>query len=332
MKSTFFSKLVNNPFQDPILYVRFRREKDAVMFDCGDVYGLSVREIQKISDIFVTHMHVDHFIGFDNVLRCLLNREAPLHIYGPRGIINAVAHKLKGYTWNLIKEYPLKIEVCEVHKDVILRGSFYATEGFNKIDGPVTAFDKIIMIKEGLTVEADVFDHGIEVLGFSLHEDTQININKALLLERGLTPGAWLNELKAAIRNDIKDLRLRVDGHYYHIEELCGLAMITRGQKIAYITDISPSEANIKKAIGLAAGADTLYIEAFFLAEDVERAHKRNHLTTAHTGHIARCANVINVEITHVSPKYITMYERIKLEVKEGYPPCGSLRAAPSMS
>ncbi len=302
------------------------------MFDCGDVYGLSVREIQKISDIFVTHMHVDHFIGFDNVLRCLLNREAPLHIYGPRGIINAVAHKLKGYTWNLIKEYPLKIEVCEVRKDILQRGSFHATQGFNHIVGPVTAFDKIIMIKEGITVEADVFDHGIEVLGFSLHEDTQININKALLLERGLTPGPWLNELKAAIRNNSKDAQLNIDGHYYHIEELRGLAMITQGQKIAYITDISPSEANIKKAIGLAAGADTLYIEAFFLAEDVERAHKRNHLTTAHSGYIARCANVINVEITHVSPKYITMLDRIKLEVKEGYPPCGSLRAAPSMS
>ncbi|MBF0320790.1 MAG: ribonuclease Z [Nitrospirae bacterium] len=317
MKSTFFCKLVNNPYQDPVVYVRFRREKESIMFDCGDVYRLSVREIQKISDIFVTHMHVDHFIGFDNVLRCLLNREAPLNIYGPTGIIEAVESKLKGYTWNLIKEYPLKIEVCEMRRDVILRGSFHASEGFNKIDGPAAAFDKSIMSKAGLAVEADIFDHGIEVLGFSLREDTQININKALLLERGLTPGPWLNELKTAIRNDIKDIEFNIAGQQYHIDELRTLTMITQGQKIAYITDISPSESNVKKAVELARDADTLYIEAFFLAEDIERAHMRNHLATVHAGQIAKMAHVKNVEIIHISPKYINMLDIIKEEVKE---------------
>lgn len=319
MKSTFFSKLINNPFQDPIVYVRFRRDRDAVMFDCGDVYGLSVREIQKISDIFVTHMHVDHFIGFDNVLRCLLNREAPLHIYGPCGIIDAVSHKLRGFTWNLIKEYPLKIEVSEITKDVIIRGSFYATEGFNKIDGPTTVFNKVLMEEAGVMVEADVFDHGIEVLGFSLREETQININKAQLLERGLTPGPWLNALKTAIREDVKDVSFPVDGHTYHIDELCGLTMTTRGQKIAYITDISPSDDNIQKAIALAMGADTLYIEAFFLAQDIERAKMRNHLSTALTGQIARDANVKQVVVTHISPKYINMYDKITEEVNQAF-------------
>ncbi|KWT82091.1 hypothetical protein [Candidatus Magnetominusculus xianensis] len=319
MKSTFFSKLVNNPFQDPVLYIRFRREKESVMFDCGDVYGLSVREIQKISDIFITHMHVDHFIGFDNVLRCLLNRETPLNIYGPRGIIDAVSHKLMGYTWNLIKEYPLKIEVSEVHKDVILRSSFYATEGFYKIDGPVTAFNKVVMAGSGLIIEADIFDHGIEVLGFSLREETQININKALLLERGLTPGPWLNNLKSAIRGDEKEAHFTIDGRTYHIDELRDITMITRGQKIAYITDISPSDENIRNAIALAMNADTLYIEAFFLADDLERAHKRNHLTTAHTGYIARCANVKTIEIIHVSPKYINIFDKISAEVNEAF-------------
>ncbi|MCG6552252.1 MAG: hypothetical protein L7F77_07990 [Candidatus Magnetominusculus sp. LBB02] len=317
MKSTFFSKLVNNPFQDPVLYVRFRRDKDSAMFDCGDIRSLSMREIQKLSDIFITHMHVDHFIGFDNILRCLLNRAAPLHIYGPKGIIEAVGHKLMGYTWNLIKEYPLRIEVSEIRRDNILRAGFYATEGFSKIDAPATPFNKIIMVKSGLTVEAEVFDHGIEVLGFSLYEETQININKAMLLERGLSPGPWLNELKKAVRSAIKEAQFTIANKIYQLDELRSLTMITKGQKITYITDISPTEENIQKAVALAMNADTLYIEAFFLAQDIERAQRRNHLCTTHTGKIAQSANVRDVTITHISPKYIDMYDILSDEVKE---------------
>ena len=104
MKPTFHHRLVNNFFEDPCVYVRVLREKRAFLFDLGDISRLSPSDIQKISDVFVTHTHIDHFIGFDILLRALLRRESPLRIFGPANIIGCVEGKLKGYTWNLIKE------------------------------------------------------------------------------------------------------------------------------------------------------------------------------------------------------------------------------------
>ena len=70
------------------------------------VSALSQGDIQKLTDVFVTHMHIDHFIGFDLILRSLLRRERPLRVFGPPGITGCVEGKLAGYSWNLIHEYP----------------------------------------------------------------------------------------------------------------------------------------------------------------------------------------------------------------------------------
>ncbi|MBF0343804.1 MAG: ribonuclease Z [Nitrospirae bacterium] len=315
MKTTFFCKMLNNPFNDPVLFVRFRRQQDAVIFDLGDLSTLSVREVQKIKHVFVTHMHIDHFIGFDSLIRCLLSRETPINIYGPEGIIKAVQSKLNGFTWNLIRQYPLKIEVCELTETGTLRASFYAQEGFDRIDRPITPRTEEILSHDGLSVHAYTFYHGIPVLGYNLEEDLHININKALLDERGFTVGPWLNELKSAIRNDKNDTEFVLNGKSYTLDELSNLAIITKGQRICYITDISPTPQNIEKAISLARGSDTLYIEAFFLERDKERAFSRNHLTTILAGYIARKANAKAIEIIHVSPKYINAYHEVTQEV-----------------
>ncbi|MBF0592772.1 MAG: ribonuclease Z [Nitrospirae bacterium] len=315
MKTTFFCKVINNPFNDPLLFVRFRRQGYAFIFDLGDFSALSVREVQKIVNVFVTHMHIDHFIGFDSLIRCLLGRETPVTIYGPEGIIEAVESKLKGFTWNLIKEYPLKVEVCELTQTEALKASFYAQEGFCRIDRPSLPRKVEILSYDGLSVQASSFDHGIPVLGYSLSEDFHINVNKALLDERGFSVGPWLNTLKAAIRSGDSAQEFVLNDRVYTLDELLCLVIITRGQKVSYITDISPIQGNIDKAIALAAGADALYIEAFFLEGDRDRAAKRNHLTTTLAGHIGRQAGVKVIEVVHVSPKYINAYSEVIGEV-----------------
>ncbi len=311
MNTTFFCKLLNDPFSDPSLFVRFKREKKAFLFDAGDISSLSIREYLKISHLFVTHMHIDHFIGFDQLLRCLLSRENPLHVYGPEGIIHAIEGKLHGYTWNVIKEYPLMIEVFEINNNNKSHSSFYATEGFTRIDRASEKSDPIIYSEAGFLVEASIFDHSIPVLGFNLKEGFHININKAVLTKRGLPVGPWLTEFKNAIRNETIDKTFKIEGRVFHMDELNDLALITKGQKIAYITDISPEEKNIEIAIELAENSDILFIEAFFLDKDRNRAIKRNHLTARLAGLIAKEAGVKNLELIHISPKYITMKEEI---------------------
>ncbi|KJJ83565.1 hypothetical protein OMAG_002574 [Candidatus Omnitrophus magneticus] len=56
------------------------------------------------------------------------------------------------------------------------------------------------------------------------------------------------------------------------MSELKDMAIITPGQKITYITDISPTNNNIEKAVALARDSHVLYIEAVFPKEnDKER-------------------------------------------------------------
>lgn len=319
MKTTFFCKLINNAFGDPVLLVRFRGTKEAFLFDLGDISYMSVKDILRISSIFVTHMHIDHFIGFDTLVRCLLSREVPVSLYGPEGIIEAVASKLRGFTWNLVREYPLKFEVYEVQSELIRHCSFYAQDEFGRIERPASPFHGVVYSSSGLNVCAAILNHGIPVLGYALTEDYHINIDRDGLDRMGLSVGPWLNELKHAIREDVEDMPLYVDGREYPLSDLRSLAIITEGQKIAYITDITPSESNIESAIELATSADTLYIEAFFLSGDIERAFKRNHLTTTHAGLIARRAKAKNIEVIHVSPKYIGSYNEVVAEVISAY-------------
>lgn len=305
MKPTFIHRLINGPFEDPCLFVRVIREKRAFLFDVGSIDRLKSGDLQKITDVFVTHMHIDHFIGFDTLLRALLRRERPLRIFGPSNITECIEGKLKGYTWNLIREYPLKIEVFCIQEDKIITSSFYAEDCFEKKHGSIYDFDGIILKEPFFRVRAIQLDHQIPCLAFSLEEDFHININKAALIDRGLPVGPWLAELKRAIREQRPgDTEFLINGKRYYLDNLKDIAKITKGQKISYVTDVSLTNENIRKIVELVRNSDTLYCEAYFLEKDRERAIERFHLTAKTAGRIAREANVGNLVAMHFSPKY----------------------------
>src|SRR5574340_1113763 len=134
MKPVFHARLLNDYFGDPCLFIRIQYERRAILFDLGNIHSLKPSELYKITDVFVTHTHIDHFIGFDTLLRALLRREIPLRVYGPSNIIDCVEGKLKGYMWNLIKEYPLRIEVFSVDGNSVTSSGFYAENRFQRID------------------------------------------------------------------------------------------------------------------------------------------------------------------------------------------------------
>ncbi len=305
MKPTFIHSLVNSSFEDPALFVRIIRERRAFLFDIGSINKLKPGDLQKITDVFVTHTHIDHFIGFDTLLRALLRRETPLRVYGPLNIIDCIEGKLRGYTWNLIKEYPLNIEVFSVNGDKIISSSFHAENCFERIDNNISEFDGVLLKEPLLTIKAIQLDHQVPCLAFSLEEEFHININKASLKEMGLPVGPWLSELKKAIRECRSgDTEFLVSNRRYKLEELRDVAKITRGQKISYVTDVSIDDENIKKIVGFVRDSDTLYCEAYFMEGDRDRALERFHLTAKITGKIAREAGVKKLIVMHFSPKY----------------------------
>jgi ribonuclease Z len=309
MKPTFHARPVNGPFEDPCVYVRILREKRALLFDLGYIGRLELGNLLKITDVFVTHMHMDHFAGFDTILRGILKRDTPLRIFGPENMIQCVEGKLKGYIWNLIRDYPLKIEVFELRDGFISQASFYAENAFEKIMRPEIEFNGLIKKEPLFKIKGIILSHQIPVMAYSLEEEFHININKAMLIERRLPVGPWLSDLKRALRENQQSSvsgqqSFEINKKVYSLKELKDIATITKGQKISYVMDVSPADENMEKIISFIKGSDILFCEAYFLEKDRDRANERHHLTAALAGKIAREANVGSLEIMHFSPKY----------------------------
>ncbi len=66
---------------------------DRLLFDCGEG---SQRQMQRstglvqVDEIFITHLHADHYLGIPGLLKTydLNDREKPLRIFGPPGLID----------------------------------------------------------------------------------------------------------------------------------------------------------------------------------------------------------------------------------------------------
>jgi ribonuclease Z len=320
MKPVFYAAPVNGPFDDPSLYVRILRESRALLFDAGDIHRLEMGSILKISDIFITHTHMDHFIGFDQILRAVLRREEPLRVFGPANIIDCVEGKLRGYSWNLIKDYPIRIDVFEIREDSVESAGFYAENSFCRIDNPSKRFDEIILEDPLFRVRALHITHDISSLAYSLEEDCHININKDLLMSMGLPIGPWLSELKLAVRQTAPpDTIINVENSPFRLIDLMPLIMISRGEKISYVMDTSPEEENLAKIIPFVAGSDVLFCEGYFLSADSDRAMERNHLTAELAGRIAREAKVGRLELMHFSPKYRHCTDELYHEAEKAF-------------
>jgi ribonuclease Z len=315
MASSFRAFLVNDLFGDPALYVALPWERRALLFDLGDVTRLSAGRLLKLTDIFVSHAHVDHFVGFDHVLRVLLGRSKALRLYGPPGFIDHVEGKLRGYTWNLVEGYSLAIEVHEVHPGGVRRASFACPEGFRRREvAGVPLDDGVILEEPQFRVRAAHLDHRIPCLGFALEETVHLNVDKAALEALGLPVGPWLIDLKRAVRAGLPDQHLlravwSEDGirqeRPFRLGELRSRVIReSPGQKLVYITDVVASAENAEKIVGLALGADILYCEAAYPERDRERATARYHLTARQAGGLAARANVRRLVVFHFSPKY----------------------------
>jgi ribonuclease Z len=316
MKPIFHHRPVNGPFEDPAVFVRILRERRALLFDAGDVSGLSPRDLMKVTEVFVTHTHIDHFIGFDHIIRALLRRDTPVTFYGPEGIIDRISGKLRGYTWNLISEYPLEINVLEIRNENIHKAAFRAGEEFKLNEEGTQENYGSVLDNPLFSVNAVVLEHDVPSLGFSIKEKIHINIDKAKLSDRGLEVGPWLNTLKDFIRNGKFNEEVDTGKGGYKVSELEDIYVMTEGQKVSYIMDSSPTESNIKRITDFIADSDSLYIEAYFIHEDLEHARRRNHLTAKLSGSIAKKARVKNLHLLHFSPRYS---ERPEVVLKEAF-------------
>jgi ribonuclease Z len=333
MRPSFHPRLVNDAFSDPGLFIPFLFEKRALMFDLGELHPLSPRDLLKLTHVFVTHTHMDHFIGFDTLLRILLGREKELHIFGPPDFFKHVEGKLAGYAWNLVVEYEnnFLLRVTEVHPDKTLTKTYVCRDRFRPKKGQEEEdFSGILLKEPSFYVEAALLDHRVPCLGLSLVENWYLNIIKEGLKELGLPVGPWLNRFKKALykKSDLgsdfyvtwEEKGSVVRKKKFILGDLAKkIARVSPGQKITYITDIIGSPENHEKVLDLAKNADHLFIEAAFLDCDKETARKKYHLTAREAGELAREAGVKQFTVFHFSPRYSHRAEDMEREAKEAF-------------
>lgn len=330
MTNLFQPRLLNGVFGDPGLFVRLRWERRALLLDLGDLTSQPPADLLKVTDIFISHTHIDHFIGFDHLVRIALGRDRAVRLFGPPGIIANVEGKLSGYTWNLVDGYRLVFEVHEVSPEKITAARFPCGARFERIDLPPPSPFRGVLIDDPLfRVEAVHLDHKIPCLAFALAEAQRINIDPERLERLGLSTGPWLTEFKRLVRAGAPDETMIrapcTDDAGERVRELAlgdlreKIATVTRGQRLVYVTDALYSQENRRKIVALAHEADLLFCEAVYLEQDRDRATERHHLTARQAGLLAREANVKELVLSHFSPKYQDCPDALYREATEAY-------------
>jgi ribonuclease Z len=318
--------LINEPFSDPGLFIDFRFGRRALLFDLGDLTPLSPRQLLRVTHVFISHTHIDHFAGFDRLLRVCLHRTTPLHVIGPARFADRVEHKLRAYTFNLLDagSVDFVIVAAEFSNAGLDRVcEFRAREAFRRREMPPLHLSPgLLLDEEEFRIKGAVLDHGIPCLAFAFEEKLRVNVLREGLRRLGLPVGPWLREAKRAVRQGAPDhSRVCVrDDLAISLGDLKRHALRTaRGQKIAYVVDLAYNEHNIESVVALARDADQLFIEAPFLEVDADIAAARWHLTAAQAGQIAKRAGVARLIPFHFSARYRDRADELTCEAEQAF-------------
>lgn len=326
MRTLLHPALLYPPNGEPGAWIDAPDAGRAVLLDLPSLAALPSRWLVKVAHAVVTHMHMDHFIGFDELLRVALRRERGLAITGPSGFLESARGRIGAYTWNLIETYPIRLRIQEVEGDTLRADEYTGESRMRPVHMPDARFSGTVHAERSFRVEVATFDHGIPVLGVLVREARHLGVNKDALLRHGYVPGPWLTELKDAIRRGAPadtPIEARCVAGTIAVSALAELAecliVESPGQVVAYLTDLAGSDDNLARAEAFVRGADVLLCEAAFLDEDRALAEERKHLTSRQTGELARRAGAKRLAVFHISPRYEGREAAILHEAQEAF-------------
>ncbi len=113
--------------------------------------GVSVLAVKALNRVFVTHLHSDHTLGLPDLILSpwVLERESPLHVYGPVGTRTMVEHILAAYEPDIraridgpepANQTGWQAVVHEVEPGTIYRDERATVHAFAVDHGPMPAF------------------------------------------------------------------------------------------------------------------------------------------------------------------------------------------------
>jgi ribonuclease Z len=165
-------RLVNGSTGDPALFVDDPGRNNALLIDCGENAALGDDRLGDLEAVFLTHHHIDHFIGFDRIVRANLDRDKALHVYGPGGTIRKVYQRIKSYEFPFFPFQKVVLEVVEVWPDRLRAARLECARRFPRprvAESPCSG--PVVYRSEGLSVEAAFADHTVPCLAFALVEE-----------------------------------------------------------------------------------------------------------------------------------------------------------------
>jgi len=257
------------------------------LIDCAEGTQVQLRKskvkFSKISHIFISHLHGDHFYGLIGLLSTfmLLNREQDLHVYGPKGIKEIILMQLRAsgsYTGYNLYFHELEATVSEtIYED-----------------------EKVI-------VKTIPLKHRIYTNGFLFQEKNKERKLNVEGIEKYNIDKVYFNKIKYG-----GDITLD-DGTVISNAELSFNPQLAK--TYAYCSDTVYDE----QIIPIIENADYLYHESTFLETESHLSERTMHSTAKQAATIALKANVKNLILGHYSTRYGNI-ELFKAEAQTIFP------------
>ena len=250
-----------------------RLESRSYLIDCGEGTQLRLfqyaRRIGKINQIFISHLHGDHYYGLMGVLSSLslLGRKNALTVLGPEGLKEIFDTNLR-YSGGHRFSYPIHFRVIDPTKH------------------------QKIFEDAKVEVYSLPLDHRIPAAGFLFREKQRPrNMIPEKILEYQI-PYQQIPAIKGGA-----DF-VTEDGRHISHEELT--LPPVKPRSFAYCSDTRFKE----DLIPLLSGVDLLYHESTFCEDNRERAHTTGHSTAKEAATIAARADVGQLILGHYSSRY----------------------------
>lgn len=255
------------------------------LIDCGEGTQMQLHRYgvksNKISHIFISHLHGDHYLGLVGLLSSmnLHGRFSDLHLYGPEPLIDIINLQLK-YSETFL-QYNL---------------IFHATNPDE---------EQVIFQNNTISVKSFPLKHRVPTTGFRLDE---LPRNASIIREKITNmniPTVFFPLLKKGM--DCVD----TDGTVYKASELTKPAPPPRSY--AYCSDTRAFEPYMKSIQNV----DLMYHESTFLHEMVDRAIETCHSTSLEAAQVAKQVGAKKLLLGHYSARYrelTPLLEEAKLE------------------
>lgn len=258
-----------------------------LMLDCGEGTQMQLRKtgykFQKISHIFISHLHGDHYFGLIGLLNTmhLLGRTQPMHLYGIQPLIGLVNLQLELSRTSLA--YPLVFHPFET-------------------ENPATILDD-----SEITVSTIPMNHRVPTCGFLISEKPE----KRKILKD------FLLKVKVPFQlfDSIKDGEDFTDDHGVVHANRQMTEDPPHARSYAYCTDTAYHEP----VIPIITNCDLLYHEATFMEDKAADARAKFHSTAREAATIALKANVKQLAIGHYSARYQEV-ESLLAEARQVFP------------